>query len=57
MCIVRQSDLSSEDLAVLSGNPVEDDEAILDLVIHEIPLEFGPVCLSQIVRKAELVPA
>ena len=66
MCIVRQSDLSSDDLAVLSGNSDlvhADDNAVPGLVLHDIP-EHGfpsdPVCLSQIVQKAshrELVPA
>ena len=53
MCIVRSSDLSSDDLAFLtsrSANYEPDEDALQRiLVIHEpAGVDFSPVCLSQI---------
>ena len=53
MCIVRSSDLSSDDLAFLtsrSANYEPDEDALQrSLVIHEpAGVDFSPVCLSQI---------
>jgi len=55
MCIVRQKDLSADDLAFLSGrSPVfEPDEEAMQrsLAIHEPRgVDFGPPCMSQLVQ-------
>jgi len=55
MCILRQRDMSSDDLAFLTAAAVcgEPDEDALQraLAIHEpAGVDFRPVCLSQITR-------
>jgi hypothetical protein len=64
MCVVRERQLSSEDLAVLSGQrfvdyePSDECAAEPDLVIREKPgFQLGLVCLSQIIRAARFQPA
>ena len=54
MCILRQRDVSSDDLAFLTARKCEqyapDEEALQrTLAIHEpAGVDFGPACLSQI---------
>lgn len=55
MCILPQSQLSSDDLAFLTARPAacEPDEDAMQrsLSIHEpAGADFGPTCLSQITR-------
>ncbi len=57
MCtVIRQQELSSDDLAVLSARPVPRQESARLVLEDSRPANafgFGLICLSQIVRPAE----